>query len=330
MMSGRGLAHTGGTLDKLEAIPGFRVHLTLDEFRAALKRVGCAIVGPTPEIAPADKVLYALRDVTATVESLPLICASIMSKKIAEGIDGLVLDVKCGTGAFMKTRAEARRLTESLMAVGAGNGVRTEAVLTAKDAPHGRAVGNALEVAEAVDTLKGRGPADVEALSVLLTARMVRLAGLATTLAEAEGRVRSALSSGAGLEKLRAVIEQQGGDPHVIDEQRRLPAAPRQTPLHAERSGYLHGFEAGRVGRAALLLGAGRDRAEQAVDPAAGVVLLAAPGERVQAGDTLALLHHRDGARLADALALLREACAVRDEPPSETPLILETLAATT
>ena len=327
MMSGRGLAHTGGTLDKLEAIPGFRVSLTLDEFHTALRRVGCAMIGPTPEIAPADKKLYALRDVTATVDSLPLICASIMSKKIAEGIDGLVLDVKCGSGAFMKTRADARRLAESLIAIGQANGVRTEAVITAKDVPLGRAVGNALEVREAIDTLRGQGPPEVETLTVFLAARMVCLAELAPSMVEAEVRVRSALASGAGLEKLRAVIQQQGGDAGIIDDPARLPVAPRCVDLCADRSGYWHGFEAEQVGRAAVLLGAGRDRADQTIDPSVGIELLLPPGVPVRAGDPLAVIHYRESARVDMAQALLRRAGNIQDGPPPEMPLILETVA---
>src|SRR5262249_37038838 len=202
-MSGRGLGHTGGTLDRLEAIPGFRVGLSLDEFRAALRTVGCGLIGQTAEVAPADKLLYALRDVTATVESIPLISASIMSKKIAEGISALVMDVKCGRGAFMKTRDDARRLAQSLVSLGNANGVRTEALITEMDAPLGRAVGNALEVVECLETLKGRGPKDLEALSVTLAAWMLCLGGVAATPAEAEAKVRAALTSGRGLAKFQ-------------------------------------------------------------------------------------------------------------------------------
>jgi pyrimidine-nucleoside phosphorylase len=318
MMSGRGLGHTGGTLDKLESIPGLRVGLSLDELRAALRRVGCVVIGPTTEIAPADKVLYALRDVTATVESIALISASIMSKKIAEGISGLVLDVKCGSGAFMKTRPDAVQLARSLTAIGTAQGVRTEAVLTPMDRPLGRAVGNALEVIEAIETLKGHGPKDVENLAVHLAARMVRLGGLTITLEKAEAQVRVALASGAGLEKLRAMIEQQDGDPRVLDDYARLPTAPRRAVLHAHRAGYVHGFEAERLGRATVLLGAGRDRVEDAVDPAVGAVVLARPGQQVKAGDALLELHYCDQARLEAARALLRDACPIEDAPPTE------------
>ena len=226
MMSGRGLGHTGGTLDKLEAIPGFRVQLGLEEFRSALAEVGCCMIGQTKEIAPADKLLYALRDVTATVESIPLITASIMSKKIAEGIDALVLDVKCGQGAFMKNRADAEALARSLVQTGQGNGVRTQAILTDMEAPLGRAVGNALEVRECLDTLRGTGPEDLTELSILLAARMVFLGGLAT-LTEAEDRVRQALASGRGLDKFRRIIERQGGDARVVDDPDRMPIAPQ-------------------------------------------------------------------------------------------------------
>src|SRR4051812_23995787 len=214
MMSGRGLGHTGGTLDKLESIPGFRTGLSLDELRASVATIGCALIGQTSDVAPADRKLYALRDVTGTVESIPLITASIMSKKIAEGIGGLVLDVKCGDGAFMKTQDDARVLALSLVATGELAGVRTEALITAMEAPLGRQVGNALEIVESIETLKGRGPADLEALSVELAARMLVLAGT-TDLAGATEAVRAALASGAGVEKFREIIRNQGGDPAV-------------------------------------------------------------------------------------------------------------------
>src|SRR5262249_41953705 len=216
MMSGRGLGHTGGTLDKLESIPGFRVNLSLEDMKAALARVGCAMIGQTAQIAPADKKLYALRDVTGTVESIPLISASIMSKKIAEGIDALVLDVKTGSGAFMKTEADSRRLAESLVSIGNASGVRTEAVITAMDAPLGRAVGNALEVVECIEVLKGSGPADLVAISIELAVRMLLLGSVATDRSDAERRVRDAIASGAGLDRLRQIIEAQGGDPKVV------------------------------------------------------------------------------------------------------------------
>jgi pyrimidine-nucleoside phosphorylase len=326
MISGRGLGHTGGTLDKLEAIPGFRVALTLDEFRTALRQVGCGLIGQTAQIAPADKVLYALRDVTATVESIPLITASILCKKIAEGIDGLVLDVKCGCGAFMKNRSDARQLAESLVRVGAANGVRCEALLTAMDVPLGRAVGNALEVVECIETLKGNGPPELEALSVQLAARMVRLGGIAATQEEAENRVRTALISGRGVEKLREIIAHQQGDPGVIDDYQRLPTAPSRTLIRAEHSGYITGVHAEMIGRATMLLGAGRDRVDQCIEASVGSLVLAHHGDSVKAGDALAELHHCPASRLEQALPLFGQAFEIGDAPPRPEALILDTI----
>lgn len=327
MMSGRGLGHTGGTLDKLESIPGFRVGLSAGEFRSALREVGCALIGQTADLAPADRTLYALRDVTGTVESIPLINASILSKKLAEGISGLVMDVKCGRGAFMKTRADARALAESLVRVGTANGLRVEAVITAMDAPLGRAVGNALEVIEAIETLKENGPKDLEDLSVLLAAKMVRLAGLAADDAGAEAKVRRALTSGAGLEKFRQVIEQQGGDPRVIQDYSRLPGAPHVARITADRGGVVAEVGAGAVGVAAMVLGAGRERAEDPVDRAVGVVVRAKPGERVSAGDTVFEVRYRDARKLADALPLLEVAYRLGDAPTHPPPLVVEAIA---
>jgi len=326
MMSGRGLGHTGGTLDKLESIPGFRVGLSLPEFRAQLKNIGCALIGQTAEIAPADKILYALRDVTATVESIPLITASIMSKKIAEGIGALVLDVKCGRGAFMKNRADARLLAESLVATGNANGVRTQALVTAMEAPLGRAVGNALEVIEALETLKGRGPPDLESLALALAARMVLMGGQAGTLAQAEAKVREALQSGRGLEKFRDIIAHQGGNPNVVDHYANLPAAPRRALVRAERNGYVTGLDAELLGRATMVLGAGRNRVEDAIDPAVGAIVLKTQGEPVAAGEALVELHYGTPARLDEALELTRKAYAIGEVPPEPGPQILETL----
>jgi pyrimidine-nucleoside phosphorylase len=327
MMSGRGLGHTGGTLDKLQSIPGFRIDLSLDELQHALATVGCALIGQTDAIAPADRKLYALRDVTGTVESLPLIAASIMSKKIAEGIGGLVLDVKAGRGAFMKSVGDARRLAETLVAIGTRSRVRTEALVTDMDAPLGRAVGNALEVREALDTLRGRGPHDVETLSVLLAARMLVLAGVAAGNAAAEARVRDALSSGAGLEKLRQVIANQGGDPRVVDDDARLPSAPHRQAIVAPRDGYLTGLHAELIGRAAAALGAGRDRVEARIDPAVGAMVLARRGVRVQRGQPVLELHYRSASTLQAALPLATHAIEIGDEPPAPVPLVLETVA---
>lgn len=325
MMSGRGLGHSGGTLDKLESIPGFRTQLDLREFRDLLRRVGCAMIGQTREIAPADKILYALRDVTATVESIPLITASIMSKKIAEGIDGLVLDVKWGQGAFMKARADAEALAHSLVRAGKQNGLRTQALLTNMNVPLGRMVGNALEVRESIETLRGKGPPDLEALSVALAARMVWLGGLAGNLAEAETRVRQSLTGGAGLQKFREIVTQQGGDPRTVDELDRLPTAPHQELLRAKRGGYVQGIQAEWIGGGAMVLGAGRDKVDDAIDPAVGVVLKAGLGERVQEGEPLAEVHYRDPSRFARARPLLEEAWSIGDSAPDPVPLIYAT-----
>jgi pyrimidine-nucleoside phosphorylase len=323
MMSGRGLGHTGGTLDKLESIPGFRVALTIDELRGALRRVGCGMIGQTAEVAPADRRLYALRDVTGTVESEPLIASSIMSKKLAEGVDGLVLDVKTGRGAFMKSETTARSLARALVAIGEAAGVRTEALITDMDTPLGLLVGNSLEVVEAVETLKGRGPEDVTELSVCLAARMLRLAGIETSLAGAEARVRDAVATGAGLEKLRGIIANQGGDPAVLDDYGRLPAAPGRHLVRAGRSGWLAGVDAECVGRAAVALGGGRDRHDQAIDHGVGVRLLAKPGAEVRAEDALVELHYRDGDRLGPAVALVEAAITIADDRPRLRPLVL-------
>ncbi|HEX2342064.1 MAG TPA: thymidine phosphorylase [Vicinamibacterales bacterium] len=324
MMSGRALGHTGGTVDKLESIPGLRLSLDLDEMKRALGKVGCVLIQQTSRIAPADKKLYALRDVTATVESVPLICASIMSKKIAEGIDGLVLDVKTGRAAFMKTVDDARRLATLMVTIGNKSGVRSEALLTAMNVPLGRAVGNSVEVIESIETLKGRGPRDLEDLSVALAARMVRMAGLEPTNAAAESRVRKALAAGAGVEKFREVIEHQGGDPKVIDDYNRLPTAPSREVITAPGGGFVADIDAMAIGRASMALGAGREKAEDAIDPAPGLWIKAHVGDRVSAGDPLVEILYRDKRRSAEAAGLIARAYSIEDAPPSPASLILE------
>jgi pyrimidine-nucleoside phosphorylase len=323
MMSGRGLGHTGGTLDKLESIPGFRVGLSLDEMQQALAAVGCAMIGQTAEIAPADKKLYALRDVTGTVESIPLISASIMSKKIAEGIDALVLDVKTGSGAFMKTDADSRRLAESLVAIGTASGVKTEAVITAMDTPLGDAVGNALEVIECIEVLKGRGPADLVEVSLELTARMLVLGGVAADRGGARAKANDVLASGAALDRLRRIIAQQGGDPRVVDDYGRMPSVATSAPVRASRDGYLERVDAELVGRASVVLGAGRDRVEDPVDPAVGIVVRQKPGAEVRSGDTVLELFYRDAGKLQAALALAERAIVVSEQRPSIRPIIV-------
>ncbi len=323
MMSGRGLGHTGGTLDKLEAIPGFRVNLSLEEMKAALATIGCAMIGQTAQIAPADKKLYALRDVTGTVESIPLISASIMSKKIAEGIDALVLDVKTGGGAFMKTEADSRRLAESLVAIGNASGVKTEAIITAMESPLGHAVGNALEVIECIEVLKGSGPQDLIDVSVELTARMLVLGQVAPDLAAATQQAQRAIASGAGLERFRRIIEMQGGDPRVVDDYQRLPHVADRHIVAANRAGFVTAVDAALVGRASVALGAGRDRVDDAVDPAVGIMVAAKPGDAVRAGAPVLELHYRDRARLEVAIRLASQAVTIGDEPPAPRRLIV-------
>ena len=303
MMSGRGLGHTGGTLDKLESIPGFRTNLSLTEMRASLAAIGCALIGQTAQIAPADKKLYALRDVTGTIESVPLISASIMSKKIAEGIGALVLDVKSGKGAFMKTEAEARTLAESLVAIGNTAGVRTQAVITAMDAPIGRAVGNANEVIECIELLKGSGSPDLVANALELSERMLVAAGVANDRVEAASLCRRAIVSGQALERLGAIIERQGGDPRVIDDDTRMPQAPSEHVVRAPADGFVTGLDAWLIGRAAVVLGAGRDKVDDEVDPAVGIMIAAAMGDAVRAGDAVLRVRYRSERRLEDAVA---------------------------
>jgi thymidine phosphorylase len=262
--------------------------------------------------------------VTATVESIPLISASIMSKKIAEGIGGLVLDVKTGSGAFMKTLDDSRRLAQSLVAIGTANGVRTEALVTRMDAPLGRAVGNACETIECLETLKGRGPADLERLSVQLAARMLVLAGVASGDADADSRIRAALASGQGLEMFRRVVENQGGDPRVVDDYGRLPLAPDEHRVAAPRAGYVETLDAERVGRAAVVLGAGRATLADTVDHGVGIEVVAPVGTRVAAGDAVLLVRHRGGRGLDEARRLLEAAVGVGEAAPAERSLVVE------
>lgn len=321
-MSGRGLGHTGGTLDKLEAIPGFRVNLSIDEFVRMLADVGTSIVGQTASLAPADKKLYALRDVTATVPSIPLIAASVMSKKLAEGGDALVLDVKCGHGAFMKSEDDARELARLMVSIGSQAGLRTEAFITDMDAPLGRAVGNAIEVVECIETLQGRGPDDINALVVALASRILVVAGCYAE-PDAEPAVRRALSSGKALEKMRAMVEWQGGDVGVLDDYGRLPHAARRQVVPAGADGYLATLQADLVGRASMALGAGRQRIEDRIDHGAGVLIAKKPGERVRAGEPILELLFNDDRGLGEALTLAHAAIRLAPEPPALRPLVL-------
>jgi pyrimidine-nucleoside phosphorylase/thymidine phosphorylase len=326
MISGRGLAHTGGTLDKLESIPGFRVGLSLKEFRGVLTRCGLSFIGQTPEIAPTDRKLYALRDVTATVESRPLIAASIMSKKMAEGIDALVLDVKTGDGAFMKKEEDARALAETMLTIGRGMGKRVAALITDMEQPLGRTVGNALEVVESVETLKGRGPRDLEALSVELAAWMVHLGGASADLEAARHRVRAALASGAGLRKLQEVVEVQGGDPRIVDDPGLLPRAAGTVPVPAPADGRVAAIACRAVGHAAMLLGAGRETVDSRIDAAVGMVIEKKVGDLVVQGEPLATLHVNDRGGLEEALQIVSQAFRIAPEAPPARPLVRQVL----
>lgn len=294
MISGRGLGHTGGTLDKLESIPGFRTDLDENAMYRQLADIGVVMLGQSERIAPADRGLYALRDVTGTVESIPLIAASIMSKKLAAGLDGLVLDVKCGSGAFMQEEADARRLAETLVGVGVDNGCPTVALLTSMDAPLGRTAGNWPEVVESIRCLRGEGPADLEELSVMLTAEMLVLGGLEADLGAARKVARSAIADGSALERFRALVEAQGGDVAVIDDpDARAGAAPVAEVL-SDSEGVIQAVDARTIGKACVLMGAGRERKGDVVDPVAGITLNKTVGDPVGRGDVLARLHGSD------------------------------------
>ena len=326
MISGRGLGHTGGTLDKLESIPGFNVNLSLAEYRAQLEKIGLALIGQTAELAPSDKKLYALRDVTATVECIPLICGSILAKKLAEGIDVLVLDVKFGRGAFMKDKAKARELAQALVSVATAMGKPTRAVLTAMEEPLGRTVGNALEVAESIDCLRGRGPADVMEVTFTLGEQMLLLAKVAATKEAARKQLEASIASGAALEKFREMVGAQGGDARVADEPSRLPQAKFKVALAAPRAGFVSEVDAMGVALAALRLGAGRAKASDPVDHAVGVSRLLKVGERVEVGAPLCVIHANDEKALAEAKGMLTKAILVGDTAPPGSKLIDEVI----
>jgi pyrimidine-nucleoside phosphorylase len=324
MISGRGLGHSGGTLDKLESIPGFRTDLSLKVYHDQVAMIGCALVGQTKDLAPADKKLYALRDVTATVECIPLICGSILSKKLAEGIDALVLDVKFGRGAFMKNKAQARELAEALVNVGRASGKKIRALLTAMDQPLGHSVGNALEVAESIACLRGNGPPDVMEVTFTLGIHMLMLGGAADTEASARAKLERVIGNGDALAKFRDIVAAQGGDVRVIDEPMRLPQAKHQVALAASRGGYIAEVDAMGVALAALRLGAGRVKTDDTIDPAVGIAGLVKIGARVTAGSPLAVIHGNDTAAVAAARVMLEKSIVISDDAPTGTAKLID------
>ena len=324
MISGRGLGHTGGTLDKLESIAGFRVNLSLRDYRAQLAKIGLCLIGQTAELAPADKKLYALRDVSGTVESIPLICGSILAKKLAEGIDVLVLDVKFGRGAFMPDKSKARQLAQTLVRVATAMGKPTRAVLTAMEEPLGRTVGNALEVAESIACLRGEGPADTMAVTFALGEQMLLLTKKARTRAEARAQLEAVIADGRALKKFTEMITAQGGDARVVENPGRLPQAKLQVPLAASRTGFVQDVDAMNVALAALRLGAGRAKAEDRIDHAVGISGLVKVGERVEAGGPLGVIHANDKGALAAAKKMLAAAITIGAKPVKAARLIDE------
>ncbi|HEY8393995.1 MAG TPA: pyrimidine-nucleoside phosphorylase [Thermaerobacter sp.] len=321
-LSGRGLGHTGGTLDKLESFPGFRVELSREEFIRQVREIGIAVAGQSADLVPADKRLYAIRDVTATVDSIPLIAASVMSKKIAGGADAIVLDVKVGSGALMKTLDDALRLARLMVGIGRQLGRRVVALVTDMNQPLGRAVGNALEVREALATLRGEGPPALTELCLTLGGYMLWLAGRAGSPGEGRAVLREHLRSGRALEILRRLVAAQGGDVRAVDDPGRLPAAGYRALLTSPRSGYLVAVDAQAVGTAAMLLGAGRARKDDAIDLAAGLVVFKRLGETVTAGEPLAELHYNEPARLEAAREILERAFTVGDAAVPPPPLV--------
>jgi pyrimidine-nucleoside phosphorylase len=322
MMSGRGLGHTGGTLDKLESIPGFRTNLSLNDAAAQVEDIGCALIGQTKEIAPADRKLYALRDATATVEVVPLIAASIMSKKLAEGLTGLVLDVKQGSGAFITGTDRSATLARAMIQLGADRGCPVVALLTAMDRPLGNACGNAIEVKESLAALRGNGPEDVMEVTYALGAEMLMLAGTASNATQAWKLMKDSISSGKALEKFREIIAAQNGDPRIIDDESLLPAAAIQDVVRADRSGFVAEVAPRTVGHGIIAIGGGRKTMEDKVDPSVGFIMKVKPGDRISAGDELAEIHVADEASRARASRIIRNAVRITDEP-GEAPLPL-------
>lgn len=328
-MSGRGLGHTGGTIDKLESIAGFRTELSRERFMTQVNEIGLSVIGQSGNLAPADKKLYALRDVTATVESIPLIASSVMSKKIAAGADAIVLDVKTGSGAFMKTLEDSEKLAQAMVEIGTEVGRNTAAVISDMDQPLGFAIGNALEVKESIDTLKGCGPEDLTELCLTLGAHMVVLGGKTDSIEGAKQLLREQITNGAALAKFKAFIAAQGGDASIADDPARLPQAPDIIEVKAEASGFVNAIEAEQLGLAAMLLGAGRATKDSIIDYAVGVTLRKKVGDPVESGDTLALLHVRESNESALEVAdRVRHAYTVLEEKPAPRALLLSVITA--
>jgi pyrimidine-nucleoside phosphorylase len=323
-MSGRALGHTGGTLDKLESIPGFRTSLTAPEFEKQLAELGLCFIGQTDRLAPADRKLYALRDVTATVESIPLISSSIMSKKLAEGVDALVLDVKVGSGAFMKKQVDARRLAQTMVGIGRRMDKKVQALITNMSQPLGYAVGNALEVMEASQTLQNAGPADLTKLSLELAARMIFLGKKAETLDEARRIAEQHLVDGSGYKKLKQVVAAQGGNPQALDKFELLPNATGMREVSSPRGGYVTSIDAEDIGTASNMIGAGRDKKEDSIDPAVGIILEVKTGEKVDAGSVLCRLYYTKEDRVDEAAEMVEDAFRISGQKPDERELILE------
>ena len=327
MVSGRGLGHTGGTLDKLESIPGFRTDLTIEQFRHQLATLGLCFIGQTEEIAPADKRIYALRDVTGTVESIPLIASSIMSKKLAEGVDALVLDVKVGNGAFMKKQVDARRLAQAIVGIGRRLDKRVQALITDMNQPLGFAIGNALEVMEVSQTLQKSGPADLTRLSLELAARMIHLGKKTQTLDEARKLAEDKLMDGSAYAKFKAVVEAQGGNSQALDRFDLLPNATGMREVLTPRAGFVSAIMAEDIGRASQMMGAGRARKEDPIDPAVGVILEVKIGEKVDAGSVLCRLYYTNEEGLDEAAELVEDAFRISGARPEERELILEVVS---
>ena len=324
MISGRALGHTGGTLDKLESIPGFRTDLSVAEFKDQVGRLGLAFIGQTPEVAPADGKLYSLRDATATVESIPLIASSIMSKKVAVGLDALVLDVKVGAGAFMKKQVEARRLAQMMVGIGRRLDKRVQALITDMNQPLGYAIGNALEVMEVSQTLQNAGPTDLTRLSLELAARMIFLGKITKTLEEARELAQKRLLDGAGYRKFKEVITAQGGNPQVLDRFELLPNATGAREITSPRAGYITTIDAEYIGQASNMIGAGRDTKEDVIDPAVGVILEVKIGHKVDAGAVLCRLYYTSDEHVEEAAQMVEDAFRISGTPPDERELILE------